>query len=79
MARIWTGIAGTLNSGVGAADGRGRCRGGLRLAVPTAGPALRGPDKYRVLDLRRRRAQIRARRALQIIELIDATRRSASS
>lgn len=37
-------------------------RNGLRLATP-AGP-LHGPDKYRVLDLRRRRAQIRARHAL---------------
>ena len=37
-------------------------RSGLRLALPSG--ELRGPDKYRVLDLRRRRAQIRARRAL---------------
>jgi hypothetical protein len=37
-------------------------RGGLRLATP-AGPG-RGPDKYRILDLKRRRAQIRARRVL---------------
>jgi hypothetical protein len=28
---------------------------------------LRGPEKYRVLDLRRRRAQIRARRELELI------------
>jgi hypothetical protein len=37
-------------------------RRGLRLA-PASG-ALRGPDKYRVLALKRRRAQIRARREL---------------
>jgi hypothetical protein len=37
-------------------------RNGLRLATPSGD--LCGPDKYRVLDLRRRRAQIRARRAL---------------
>jgi hypothetical protein len=37
-------------------------RNGLRLAVPSGG--LRGPEKYRHLDLRRRRAQIRARHAL---------------
>jgi hypothetical protein len=37
-------------------------RNGLRLATPTS--ELRGPDKYRLLDLRRRQAQIRARRAL---------------
>jgi hypothetical protein len=36
-------------------------RNGLRLATPSG---LRGPDKYRMLDLKRRRAQIRARREL---------------
>jgi len=41
-----------------------RFRNGLRLA--TASGELRGPDKYRLLDLRRRRAQIRARRALAL-------------
>ena len=39
-----------------------RC--GLRLA--TTSRELRGPDKYRVLEHRRRQAQIRARRALGI-------------
>jgi hypothetical protein len=34
----------------------------LRLAV--GGHRLRGPDKYKVLELRRRRAQIEARRVL---------------
>jgi hypothetical protein len=38
-------------------------RRGLRLATPLD-RVLRGPDKYRILDLRRRRAQIRARREL---------------
>ena len=38
-------------------------RRGLRLA--TASSTLRGPEQYQVLDLRRRRAQIRARRALE--------------
>lgn len=38
----------------------------LRLA--TAPGALRGPDKYRVLDLKRRRAQMRARRVLGLID-----------
>jgi len=37
-------------------------RSGLRLASPSN--PLRGPDKYRILDLKRRRAQIRARREL---------------
>jgi hypothetical protein len=38
-------------------------RRGLRL-VATGG--IRGPEKYRILDLNRRRAQIRARRALEL-------------
>jgi hypothetical protein len=38
-------------------------RQAFRLATPLDG-LLRGPDKYRILDLRRRRAQIRARRVL---------------
>jgi len=37
-------------------------RRGLRLATSIG--ALRGPEKYRLLDLKRRRAQIRARRLL---------------
>jgi hypothetical protein len=36
----------------------------LRLAVSGG---LRGPEKYKVLDLKRRRAQIRARRELGLI------------
>jgi hypothetical protein len=41
-------------------------RTGLRLAAPAgrAQGALRGPEKYLMLDLKRRRAQIRARREL---------------
>ncbi|HVL66892.1 MAG TPA: hypothetical protein VM364_06480 [Vicinamibacterales bacterium] len=41
-------------------------RAALRLAVPSGG--LRGPDKYKVLEQRRRRAQIAARRLLDLIE-----------
>jgi hypothetical protein len=41
-------------------------RRGLRLAAP--GGTLRGPDKYRVLDLKRRRAQMRARRLLGLMD-----------
>jgi hypothetical protein len=37
-------------------------RPGLRLA--TAGPRLGGPNKYKLLDHRRRQAQIAARRVL---------------
>ena len=39
----------------------GGFRRGLRLATPAG---VRGPEKYRILDLKRRRAQIRARREL---------------
>lgn len=41
-------------------------RGALRLAVPSGG--LRGPDKYKVLDHRRRQAQIKARHLLELME-----------
>lgn len=41
-------------------------RAGLRLAVPSGG--LRGPDKYKVLDHRRRQAQIKARHLLELME-----------
>ena len=40
-------------------------RRGLRLATPLDN-VLRGPDKYRMLALKRRRAQIRARRELRL-------------
>jgi hypothetical protein len=43
-----------------------RGRAGLRLAV--GADQLTGPDKYRVLDGRRRRAQIRARHLLDLID-----------
>ena len=41
-------------------------RGVLRLADP--GGILRGPGKYKVLERRRRQAQITARRVLDLIE-----------
>ena len=44
----------------------GRGRAGLRLA-PRA-RRLNGPDKYRVLDARRRRAQIHARHLLNLLD-----------
>ena len=37
----------------------------LRLATPSR--ALTGPEMYRILDLKRRRAQIRARRVLGLV------------
>ena len=47
----------------------GGTRAGLRLAL--RGGLLRGPDKYKVLERRRRRAQMRARRALELIDIIE--------
>ena len=41
-------------------------RSDLRLA--TRPRLLRGPDKYKVLDHRRRQAQIRARRLLNLLD-----------
>jgi hypothetical protein len=46
--------------------GRGLRNRGLRLAVPSA--VLRGPDKYKVLEHRRRQAQIKARRLLDLLD-----------
>ena len=40
---------------------------GLRLLTPVD-RVLRGPEKYRILDLKRRRAQIRARRELGLVD-----------
>ena len=40
---------------------------GLRLLTPLD-RVLRGPEKYRILDLKRRRAQIRARRELGLVD-----------
>lgn len=45
-------------------------RTGLRLASP--GGLLRGPDKYKVLEKRRRLAQIKARRVLNLIDMMEA-------
>jgi len=44
-------------------------RAGLRLALP--GGLLRGPDKYKMLEKRRRQAQIKARHALELIDLME--------
>ena len=60
MQRTHSGTAGRLDFGE---VPERPLRRGLRLVV--AG-AMRGPEKYRVLDLKRRRAQIRARRALGV-------------
>jgi hypothetical protein len=61
-----SGVAGTLD--FGEMRDRGETghsyRTGLRLVVSGF---MRGPEKYRLLDLKRRRAQIRARRVLGLI------------
>ena len=44
-------------------------RAGLRLASPDG--LLRGPEKYRVLDRRRRQAQIKARHALNLFDMAE--------
>ena len=44
-------------------------RSGLRLAAP--GGLLHGPDKYKVLEKRRRQAQIKARHALGLIDMME--------
>ena len=42
-------------------------RRGLTLVSGGRPGGIRGPEKYRVLDLKRRRAQIRARRLLNLL------------
>ena len=66
MQRTGSGVSGTGVSGrLDFEDAPERpLRRGLRLVV-TGG--IRGPEKYRTLDLKRRRAQIRARRALGLL------------
>jgi len=62
MAR-WNGLAvAKLSFGGGLMGKRG-----LRLLTPLD-RVLRGPEKYRILDLKRRRAQIRARRELDLVD-----------
>ncbi len=51
------------------APGFAAVRARLRLAPP--GSRLSGPDKYKVLEHRRRQAQICARRVLDLLELMD--------
>jgi len=66
MQRTSSGLAGKLDFGPnvdpGLKTGQNR-RQGLRLVSS----ALVGPEKYRLLDVKRRRAQIRARRELGLI------------
>ncbi len=46
---------------------------GAPLRLASSGATLRGPDKYKVLETRRRRAQISARRALDLLDTLDPT------
>jgi hypothetical protein len=52
--------------GVTTTSQAGGGRAGLRLATPSG--TLRGPEKYKVLEHRRRQAQILARRLLEMME-----------
>ena len=63
MVRMRSALAVKLDFGEMPSGGGGRR--GLRLARPAG--VLHGPDKYRVLELKRRRAQIRARRVLGLV------------
>lgn len=58
---------GDLTTTHGPVPGGGRA--GLRLALPFS--VLRSPDKYKVLERRRRQAQIQARHALGLLDLVD--------
>lgn len=66
MARFDGSLARQLDFGETPAVSPAGGRPGLRLALPSG--VLRGPDKYRVLDQRRRRAQIKARHLLELID-----------
>jgi len=65
MVRTRSALALRLDFGA-AGDGGGKGQR-ARLRLATAPGVLRGPDKYRMLDLKRRRAQIRARRLLGLV------------
>ena len=66
MPRFDGSLARTLDFGETAAAPVGRV--GLRL---TLGGVMQGPHKYKVLERRRRRAQIAARRALDLIDALN--------
>ena len=76
MARFDGSLARTLDFGDRGTDVSGRGMGSLRLAAGPRGAGtarlLRGPDKYKVLDQRRRAAQIRARHAMDLIEVMES-------
>lgn len=65
MQRRTAAMALRLDFGEGTRAGTPVGRKGLWLATPPGG--LRGPDRYRALDVKRRRAQIHARRVLGLV------------
>jgi hypothetical protein len=70
MSRFDGSLARTLDFGETTTTAEPVCAGGragLRLALP--GGILRGADKYKVLERRRRQAQIKARRVLDLFDL----------
>lgn len=70
MARFDGSLARTLDFGdITAPAPASGGRVGLRMALP--GGLLRGPDKYKVLEHRRRQAQIHARRTLDLLDEMD--------
>ena len=66
MARIEGSAALKLDFG-GATTTARMVRAGRGLRLASSG-ALRGPEKYKQLELRRRRAQIKARHLLELME-----------
>jgi hypothetical protein len=86
MSRFEGSVARTLDFGetptsdaeTGVPAGAGRM--GLRLALPggVLPPRLRGPDKYKVLERRRRQAQIAARRVLDLIDVAERAGRDTA-
>jgi hypothetical protein len=56
-----------------------RLRGRPALRLALARGTLRGPEKYKLLEHRRRQAQIKARRLLAMAEESDASRAGAGS
>ncbi len=84
MSRFDGSLARTLDFGEATAassamDARGRMRTrprmssvrGAAVVLPGSLGLLRGTDKYKVLDRRRRAAQIQARHAMDLIEVME--------
>jgi hypothetical protein len=70
MYRVDGSLARTLEFGETTAEVRAaRSRSLRRLGL------LRGPDKYKVLERRRRAAQIKARHVLDLIDIIESSER----